>query len=54
LNLKLLSETYAKIQKTGLVVEKELDMATSSYRLKVVARAVSTGVTGSVEIGMDK
>jgi VWFA-related protein len=53
LKLNLLPETYATVQAKGLVVEKELDMTASRYRLKVVARAVSTGVTGSVEIPMD-
>jgi VWFA-related protein len=52
LKLNLLPETYATVQAKGLVVEKELDMTASRYRLKVVARAVSTGVTGSVEIPM--
>jgi len=54
LKLNLLPETYATVQAKGLVVEKELDMTASRYRLRVVARAVSTGVTGSVEIPMDQ
>lgn len=49
-NFDFLPEMYAQIQKKGLIIEKELSMAASAYHLKVVARAVSTGASGSVDI----
>lgn len=49
-NFDFSAETQEMIQKKGLIIEKELAMAASTYHLKVVARAVSTGACGSVDV----
>ncbi len=50
LDIRLTPEAYAKALELGLIVQKDLSLASSAYRLKVVVRDVNSGATGSVEI----
>jgi VWFA-related protein len=49
-DINLTPEAYAKALEQGLIVPKELSMASSAYRLKVVVRDAHSGAVGSVEI----
>ncbi|MCE5307416.1 MAG: VWA domain-containing protein [Acidobacteriales bacterium] len=50
LDITLTPEAYAKVVEEGLIVPKELSMASSAYRLKVVVRDANSGAVGSVEM----
>jgi hypothetical protein len=53
-DINLTPEAYAKAVELGMIVPKELAMASSAHRLKIVVRDANSGALGSVEISRGK
>jgi hypothetical protein len=49
-NLHMRPEAYAKTREEGLIVQKVLPAAASTYKLRIVVRDAGSGAVGSVEI----
>ncbi len=54
INMRLLRETYDDIAKNGLVVTRNLPLVAGAAQVRIVARDVSSGAIGSVNIPLKK